>query len=139
MAFYLDNNVVEPPSSGYYKVVYEANGTTRDVTVDIRADVNDTSLVDLERDDEYTFKVYFFDDSQFSRVAISTCTVDTNVRRGEIVCFLASSHTSLNSAQPQAFDAVWIKTNWLIGNYCCSDSFGGSGCACMVLFCVHCI
>ena len=95
MAFYLDDNVVEPPSSGYYTVVYEVTGTTRNITVDITADMNDTSLVDLEEDNKYIFKVYFFVSSQFSRVAISTCTVDTNVRRGKIMFVFWHPHMHL--------------------------------------------
>lgn len=93
MAFYMNGNVVGPPSSGSYIVVYEVNGTTHNTVIDITADVNDTSLVDLEEDNDYTFKIYFFTESSFSRVAISTCTINTNVRRSKILfsfCILTS-------------------------------------------------
>ena len=84
MAFYMDRNVVQPPSSGNYTVVYEVSGTTRNITIDITADMNDTCLVDLEEDNDYTFKIYF-NHSDFSRVAIATRTVNTNNRRGKIL------------------------------------------------------
>ena len=83
MAFYLDgNNFVQPPTLGEYKVVYfKKGGTARTIAVDFRADVNDTVIIDVEEDGEYTFKVYFANsDFSRSRVAISTCTMETNTR-----------------------------------------------------------
>ena len=82
-AYYLDGDdgSVQPPIAGTYLVVYDVNGTTRNITVNNRADVNDTAVVDLAEDGMYTFSVYFTNRDFSTIVAIASCSVDTDLRR----------------------------------------------------------
>ena len=72
----------KPPEGGSYVIVYEADGANHLVTVDAKST---TTLINLTRDGQYTFRVYFkHNDGQFPKTAISKCENDTLIRRSKI-------------------------------------------------------
>lgn len=72
----------KPPEGGSYVIVYEANGANHSVTVDAKST---TTLIDLTRDGQYTFRVYFDHNNElFPKTAISKCENNTLIRRSKI-------------------------------------------------------
>ena len=82
-----EDGYLKVPETGGYEVVYEANGTTYK-----RSEVNNTALINLQEDNEYTFYVYFTRED-YHRRAIATCSVDTNTRRSKILALFYFTST----------------------------------------------
>lgn len=88
-AYFLSSEgYVLPPTFGHYNIVYEASGVSETVTVGLNAAVNNSAVIDLPTDGEYTFYLFFENDRnnnyEIYRVAISSCTVDTIPRRRKL-------------------------------------------------------
>ena len=73
----------KPPEGGSYVIIYEDSGTNHSVTVD----ASTTTLINLTRDGQYTFRVYFDHNKElYPKTAISKCENDTFIRRSKINC-----------------------------------------------------